>query len=59
MTKKEEFRKKGYIVIKNAFDIDEIKSLRESCYKPFYEKKLISLYDGREYMRLIAQKKIA
>lgn len=35
MTKKEEFRKKGYIVIKNVFDIDEIKSLRESCHKAF------------------------
>jgi len=33
MTKKEEFRKKGYIVIKNAFDIDEIENLRESCFK--------------------------
>ena len=35
MTKKEEFRKNGYIVIKNIFDKDEIISLRKSCYEAF------------------------
>jgi ectoine hydroxylase-related dioxygenase (phytanoyl-CoA dioxygenase family) len=35
MTKKEEFRKKGYIVIKNVFDKDEIISLRNKCSEVF------------------------
>lgn len=35
MTKKEEFRKKGYIVIKNAFDKDEIITLRNTCSEAF------------------------
>lgn len=34
------------------------RKIRLIFLKPFYEKKLIPLYDGREYMRLLAQKKI-
>lgn len=35
MKKIEEFRKNGYIVIKNAFDQAEIQNLRKSCFKAF------------------------
>lgn len=39
MTKKEEFRKKGYIIIKNAFDENEVKNIRKLCLEAFNEKK--------------------
>jgi len=40
MTKKEEFKRKGYIVIKNAFKKEEITNIRNLCLEAFNEKEL-------------------
>ena len=39
MNEKERFKKYGYVIIKNAFTIDEIKNLRKLCYKAFDQLK--------------------
>jgi len=43
-------------LIKRIMSFVMPRKIRLILLKPFYEKKLIPLYDGREYMRLLVQK---
>ena len=42
--------------IKNIMSISIPRKIRLMFLKPFYERKLMPLYDGRPYMRVLAQK---
>jgi len=46
MTKREEFRKNGYVIIKNSFEKKEIEDLRSLCFEEF--KKLNQIDDSNE-----------
>ena len=45
-------------LIKKIMSITVPRKIRLMLLKPFYEKKLCALYDGRDYMRLLVQKKV-
>ena len=43
MTRREEFKKNGYIIIKNSFEQDEIEDLRSLCYEEFEKLNQIDI----------------